>query len=431
MGRLLFAFIACAFAMITTASAAPTPPWIVLKIRRVQVAAKRADGNPWDPATDRGRTGCHAVGSISAADGVATFACLPADPKQRKRDASAPDLFVQVSIGDTQFRTGVAPDTLNEAFDFPIAVPLDAVPAAGVEIRVLDVDDDIHSGEVVGTFHVTKQLLQDALSGSPLLSLADGRVEKLHVEVRRYEPPKAVAPFRFAVNQNPVATPAQVRAGELVTIAAQGTYSVRGTKEQVGPDGYRASANSPNNRPEFESANHAGALVYIGSPTESHASILIGRCTSLVAPVPGQIHVGINDTEIRNNRGSIELTTTIALPTVSQWRMGGSQSCAKADTTLPLTQDLVLAKIETAYMASIRLCYKERLRRDPNLRGKVTLSLTVDKTGKTIQGDAQGFSRDVDICINKLMPSWRFQIPRDGEGQPTTRSFAVSLLLQP
>jgi hypothetical protein len=431
MGRPLFASIACVLAMTTAASADPDPQWIVLKVRRVHVAAQRPDNTPWDPADDRGRTGCHTVGAaVSPADGIATVVCVPSDSKQGKRDASAPDLVVQVAFGENKFRTAVARDTLEEAFDFPIAVPLEAVPATGVELRVLDLDDDVNGGELIGSLRVTPQQLREALTGSPLLALADGRVEKLHLEVRRYEGPKAAPAFRFAVNQNPVATRILARAGELVTIAAKGTYSVRGTKEQVGPDGYRAGADT-NNRREFETASHAGALVYIGSPTELHASLLVGRCMSAIAPVPGQIHVGVNDTEIRNNRGAVEFTTTIALPTVAQWKMGGSRSCAKPDTTLPLTNERVLSRIQTAYLASIRLCYKEQLRRNPNARGKVTLSLTIDGTGKTIQGDAQGFSRDVDICINKLMPAWRFQIPRDGEDRPTTGSFAVSLMLQP
>lgn len=340
---------------------------------------------------------------------------------------------MEIGFGDTKFRTPVAPDTFNEAFDFPIAVPLDAVPAAGVAIRVLDLDEDVNAGELVGSVRVTKQQLRDSLTGSPLLSLADDRVQKLHVEVRRYEEPKAVSAFRFAVNQNPVATSSHARAGELITIKAHGSYSVRSDKAQIDPDGYRGGANSTDNRKELEKENHGGALAFIGSPDDLHASLFVGSCVSAVAPLPGQIHVGVNDTDIRNNRGAVELVTKVALPTLDQWRMGGSSSCASAkpDTRSPLTHELVLSQIQTAYLASIRICYKEHLRKDPNARGKVTLSLTINESGRTTKGDARGFSREVDACITPLMASWRFQIPREREGQPTTASFAVSLLLQP
>ena len=427
MGKLLVASAACVLAMTTPASA--DAKWIILKIRRVEVTPARADRTPWDAGTERDPSGCHALD----ASGVSTFLCLRSPAKQRQRDTRAPDLFVEVGFGDTKFRTPVAPDTINEAFDFPIAVPLDAVPATGVVIRVLDLDEDVNAGELVGTLRVTRQQLRDSLTGSPLLSLADDRVQKLHVEVRRYDEPKAVPPFRFAVNQNPVATSSHARAGELITIKAKGSYSVRSGKEQVDPDGYRAGANSTQNRKDLVQANHGGALAYIGSPDDLHASLFVGSCVSAIAPLPGQIHVGVNDTDIRNNRGALEFVTKVGLPTLDQWRMGGSTSCAiaKPDASSPLTHERVLSQIQTAYLASIRICYKEHLRKNPNARGKVTLSLTVNESGRTTKGDARGFSSEVDACITPLMSSWRFPIPRDGEGQPTTASFAVSLLLQP
>jgi hypothetical protein len=427
MRTLMLVSVACVLAMTTPVSADAT--WIVLKIRRVEVAANRADGTPWDLATERGPSGCHALG----APGVATSLCVAPASSQPRRDPRAPDLLVEIGFGDTKFRTPVAPNTLNEAFDFPIAVPLDAVPVAGVAIRVLDLDDDVDAGELVGTVRVTKQQLRDSLTGSPLLSLADGRVQKLHVEVRRYEEPSAVPAFRFAANQNPVATSTHARAGELITITARGTYSVRSAKEQLDPDGYSGGANSTFNRTELAKANHGGALAYIGPPDDLHASLFVGSCVFAIAPVPGQIHVGVNDTDIRNNRGTLEFVMKVTLPTLDQWRMGGSSSCAstKPDARSPLTHEMVLAQIQTVYLASIRLCYKDHLRKDPYARGKVTLSLTINETGRTTKGDARGFASDVDACITPLMASWRFPIPRDGEGQPTTASYAVSMLLQP
>jgi hypothetical protein len=427
MRKLMLAAVACMFAMTTPAAA--DAKWIVLKIRRVEVAPDRADRTPWDRATERELGGCHAVGG----SGLATFLCLSAPSSQRRRDTTAPDLVVEIGFGDTKFRTPVAPDTFNEAFDFPIAVPLDAVPAAGVAIRVLDLDEDVNAGELVGTLRVTKQQLGEALTGSPLLSLAEGRVRKLHVEVRRYEVPKPVPAFRFAVNQNPVATPSSARAGELITITAQGTYSVRSGRDQIHPDGYSGGANSTDNRKELAKANHGGALAYIGSPSALHASLFVGSCASAIAPVPGQIHVGVNDTDIKNNRGTVEFVMKVALPTLDQWRMGGSSSCASAkpDPKAPLTHDRVLSQIQTVYLASIRLCYKDHLRKDPNARGKVTLSLTINETGRTTKGDARGFSKEVDACITPLMTGWRFPPPRDDQGQPATASYAVSLLLQP
>ena len=461
MGKVLWASALSVLAMTSNATADANPGWVVLKVSRVQVAPDRADGSPWDQKKAEEPNGCPAVGALAAvafgpAGGpVATFLCLQSGTKQSERDPRAPDLFVQVSIGDTKFRTGVAPDTFSEAFDFPIAVPLDAVPPAGVEIRVQDLDRDVSAGELIGLVRVTKQQLQDALNaGNPVLSLSDDRVKRLEVEVAPYELPKETPPFRYAVNQNPLATSVRARAGELVTISAQGTYSVRSNNEQIDPSGYTNGAKSSYNRKEFEKANHAGALAYIGAPNELHSSVFVGSCVSMVTPVPGQIFVAVNDTDIGNNAGSVEFTSKVSLPTLDQWRAGGGALCTNAPPEpavesgnsaggriavsdrqtfdeSTLTPDMVLAKIQAAYMAGVKRCYKEYLKRDATARGKVTLSLTVSDTGRTTKGTARGFSNEVDECIGGLMGSWRFPIPKDKDGNPTSGAFAISLKLEP
>jgi uncharacterized protein YndB with AHSA1/START domain len=96
-----------------------------------------------------------------------------------------------------------------------------------------------------------------------------------------------------------------------------------------------------------------------------------------------------------------------------------------------LTPDAVLSKIQSAYMAGLKRCYKEFLKKDASARGKVTLSLTINETGRTVKGAAKGFSGEVDECIGTLMSGWRFPIPKDKEGDPTEASFAITLQLVP
>jgi hypothetical protein len=96
-----------------------------------------------------------------------------------------------------------------------------------------------------------------------------------------------------------------------------------------------------------------------------------------------------------------------------------------------LTPDIVLAKIQSAYMAGLKRCYKEYLKKDASARGKVTLSLTINETGRTVKGAAKGFAGEVDECIGNLMTGWRFPIPKDKEGDPTEASFAITLQLVP
>ena len=96
-----------------------------------------------------------------------------------------------------------------------------------------------------------------------------------------------------------------------------------------------------------------------------------------------------------------------------------------------LTPDIVLAKIQSAYMAGLKRCYKQYLNTDASARGKVTLSLTINETGRTVKGNAKGFASQVDSCIEGLMTSWRFPIPKDKDGDPTEASFAITLQLVP
>jgi len=96
-----------------------------------------------------------------------------------------------------------------------------------------------------------------------------------------------------------------------------------------------------------------------------------------------------------------------------------------------LTPDIVLSKIQSAYMAGLKRCYKTYLAKDASARGKVTLSLTINETGRTVQSGAKGFAGEVDSCIEGLMGSWRFPIPKDKDGEATEASFAITLQLVP
>jgi len=110
-------------------------------------------------------------------------------------------------------------------------------------------------------------------------------------------------------------------------------------------------------------------------------------------------------------------------------RISVAEKSAIDETTL--TADSVLAKIQSAYMAGLKRCYKEFLKKDASARGKITLSLTINETGRTVKGAAHGFSSEVDECIGTLMTGWRFPIPKDKEGDPTEASFAITLQLVP
>jgi hypothetical protein len=92
----------------------------------------------------------------------------------------------------------------------------------------------------------------------------------------------------------------------------------------------------------------------------------------------------------------------------------------------------VLQKIQSAYMSGLKRCYKTYLAKDASARGKVTLDLTVNESGRTVEGKASGFpAGEVNQCISGLMGSWRFPVPKDGDGEATSASFRIQLQLVP
>lgn len=108
-----------------------------------------------------------------------------------------------------------------------------------------------------------------------------------------------------------------------------------------------------------------------------------------------------------------------------------SVSDKEGDTNPNLSPDDVMRKIQSAYMAGLKRCYKEFLKTDPTARGGVQLSFTVNETGRTVGGKAKGFSSEVDACITGQMSSWRFTAPKDEDNEPTEASFSIKLQLVP
>jgi hypothetical protein len=93
--------------------------------------------------------------------------------------------------------------------------------------------------------------------------------------------------------------------------------------------------------------------------------------------------------------------------------------------------EIVLAKIQGAYMAGMRRCYRLHLTKAPEARGKVTISFTVSETGRAVDGEVKGFAGDVDACITAQIAGWRFPVPKDLDGNPIAASFSVPLQLAP
>jgi len=116
-------------------------------------------------------------------------------------------------------------------------------------------------------------------------------------------------------------------------------------------------------------------------------------------------------------------------PSGSTGRISTSSTSGGDDATL--TPETVMAKIQAAYMAGLKRCYVLALRADPTAKGAVVLHFTVNESGRATDGTSTGFSTDVDGCIAGQMAGWRFPIPKDKDGAPTSASFTIRLNLVP
>jgi hypothetical protein len=96
-----------------------------------------------------------------------------------------------------------------------------------------------------------------------------------------------------------------------------------------------------------------------------------------------------------------------------------------------LSPAAVLDKITKVYMAAIKRCYTQYLKKEATSRGAVALSFTVNETGRVVNGAAKGFASEVDSCIQGNMATWRFPAPKDKDGEATDSNFAITLQLVP
>lgn len=70
---------------------------------------------------------------------------------------------------------------------------------------------------------------------------------------------------------------------------------------------------------------------------------------------------------------------------------------------------MILEKLQSTYMAGIERCYKERLKVDPKLRGKLVIGFGTDANG-FVENSASvtGFDAEMDKCVTALAKTWRF-----------------------
>ena len=99
-----------------------------------------------------------------------------------------------------------------------------------------------------------------------------------------------------------------------------------------------------------------------------------------------------------------------------------------SDTTLDPTA--VARRIRERYLAGIKSCHQRALKLDPKIGGRVNIRFTVGASGRVTKANVKGFDNTVDSCIQGLTKGWRFGIPKDDKGKPSSADFQVPLILK-
>jgi hypothetical protein len=171
----------------------------------------------------------------------------------------------------------------------------------------------------------------------------------------------------------------------------------------------------------------------ISAVKEGGKQIAVGGGAGRGSRESGDPRVGTGKGPDINGPGGTEVAGGQKVEHAPTGRISVSDKTGGEDTTL--SPEDVLRKIQNAYMAGIQRCYKNYLVKDAMARGKVTLSLSINGTGRTVKGAAHGFASEIDQCISAQMASWRFPIPKNKDGTglegTDTADFAITLQLVP
>ena len=167
----------------------------------------------------------------------------------------------------------------------------------------------------------------------------------------------------------------------------------------------------------------------IADVREGNKQVAIGNNTGRGSRGNGDPKTGTGHGPGVDTGNTGDIGTGKAVESAPTGRISVSSKQATEDTTL--SADAVLGKINNVYMAGIKRCYKEYLKKDASARGKVALDFTVNQTGRVVSGKAAGVADEVDSCIGNLMGSWTFPKPKDKDGEATEAPFIITLQLVP
>jgi hypothetical protein len=321
-----------AFASLVVGCGGALPEVLVLRVDTVQVSATRNGSmDLWDGPTDEvdPRAGCQVMAAaapfvVPGSGELMSALCGLAREAQGERAPTSPDLRVRLSAGaETTYETFTTVDTAGTRLAYEFLVPRDAIPPEGLRLDV--VDDDGRSGsELIGGSRLTQEQLAAAYtSSSKLMSLRSDGITQLEIVVSPYSPEEPIVEVHPA-NVGPFPMGRAVKAGELVSVRASGTFKVGSWFSQtVAPAGYPGGEAQSYNLGPFKKDPHACVIALIEQrPTLE--GVVIGANKDFVAQHAGPLRIGLNDSEPDNNEGNVRYEVSLRAPSAEEWLASGS-----------------------------------------------------------------------------------------------------------
>ena len=91
-----------------------------------------------------------------------------------------------------------------------------------------------------------------------------------------------------------------------------------------------------------------------------------------------------------------------------------------------LTPDVLTKKIRTAYASGLKRCFVASLAAGGAASAAVAVRFTVIESGRVMSLRVDG-GAPLHDCVAGLLRNWRFDVPKDDDGEPTEASFDLSI----
>jgi len=299
-------------APIVTPPTGPRPPVrLQITVLSASIDGKKPDGTAWDDEASPSppaQTGGLLAGYLAAHPELEGTSHLIGEPVDvpgvlaAARKSSAPDPMVYLEIAGKTFRTTLAPGQFQPVWRFPLIASLSPDTTDVVRITVVDWDGP-GQVDIIGE----KVLPAKDLFARPVLEIGRfGNVAGLVLEIA--ETPAVPTKKRVAVAARDgwVQSGILVAAGQEVSIRAAGEVCTKGADRTrcSGPEGQPRTAET--NLPGFEARGHGALVGGIGD-----TRFFVGRDVRFVAASSGPLLLGINDSDVSNNNGDLEVEVEV------------------------------------------------------------------------------------------------------------------------